>query len=129
MVVHRRLPEFEGRSRLRTWIYSIAVRRASNHLRRAFRRRERPVAMPPERASSDDPGSELERRRARALLDQLLAELSEDRRQVFVLFELEELNMREVAEVVGCPLPTAYGRLYAARRDLQQLAAARGVGS
>lgn len=127
LVVHRRLPEFEGRSRLRTWIYSIAVRRASNHMRRAFRRHERPAAVPPELAGSVDPGSALEERRARAMLDQLLAELSEDRRHVFVLFELEELSMREVAEIVGCPLPTAYGRLYAARRDLQQIAAARGL--
>ena len=61
------------------------------------------------------------------LLDSLLAALDEDKRQVFVLYELEELSMREVAEVMGCPLQTAYGRLYAARRDLQRIAAERGV--
>src|SRR5687768_16217272 len=48
IVVHRRLPEFEGRSQLRTWIYAIAVRRASGHARRAYRRYERPAAEPPE---------------------------------------------------------------------------------
>jgi len=46
---------------------------------------------------------------------------------VFVLYELEELSMREVAEIVGCALQTAYGRLYAARRDLQRIAFERGV--
>lgn len=46
---------------------------------------------------------------------------------MFVLYELEELPMRDVAEAVGCPLPTAYGRLYAARRDLQRIAAERRV--
>ena len=127
MIVHRRLPEFEGRSRLRTWIYAIALRRASNHKRRAYHRYERPTAVPPDQESASDPSGELTQERARAVLDSLLAELSEERREVFVLFEIEELDMREVAEIVGCPLPTAYGRLYAARRELQRIAALRGV--
>ena len=37
---------------------------------------------------------------------------------MFVLFELEELSMKEVAEACGCPLQTAYSRLHAARRRL-----------
>jgi RNA polymerase sigma-70 factor (ECF subfamily) len=127
MVVHRRLPEFEGRSRLRTWIYAIAVRRASNHVRRAYRRLEKPTDSPPEPPALDDPSTLLEQRRARALLDALLDRLEQDKRQVFVLFELEELNMREIAAIVGCPLPTAYARLYAARRDLQRIAREGGV--
>ena len=45
--------------------------------------------------------------------------IDEDQRAVFVLFELEEQAMREVAEAVGCPLQTAYYRLYAARRALE----------
>lgn len=127
MVVHRRLPEFEGRSQLRTWIYAIALRRASTHARRAYRRLEMPTAAAPELHTPDDPSTVLEQRRARALLDALLDALAEDKRQVFVLYELEELDMREVAAIVGCPLPTAYGRLYAARRDLQRIARERGV--
>jgi RNA polymerase sigma-70 factor (ECF subfamily) len=45
----------------------------------------------------------------------LLAGLDEDKRNVLVLYEIEGLTMREVAEVVGCPLQTAYSRLHAAR--------------
>jgi len=37
---------------------------------------------------------------------------------VFVLFELEEVAMAEVAEIVGCPLQTAYSRLHAARAEV-----------
>jgi RNA polymerase sigma-70 factor (ECF subfamily) len=127
MVVHRGLPRFEGRSSLRTWIYAIALRRASNHKSRAFRRYEHTTDAPPERCTAADPAQALERSRTRALLDELLGQLAEDKRQVFVLYELEELSMREVAEIVGCPLQTAYGRLYAARRELQELARRRGV--
>ena len=36
-----------------------------------------------------------------------------------VLFELEELPMAEVAVAVGCPLQTAYARLYAARQIVE----------
>ena len=35
-------------------------------------------------------------------------------------FEIEELSMAEVARSVGCPLFTAYARLYAARREVRK---------
>ena len=127
IAVHKRLATFEGRSSARTWIYAIAVRRAANYRRRAFRRYERVTASPPDAGSQSDPSVDLDQNRARALLDSLLAGLGDDQRQVFVLYELEELSMREVAEIVGCPLQTAYGRLRAGRRELQCIAAARGV--
>jgi RNA polymerase sigma-70 factor (ECF subfamily) len=120
LVVHRRLAEFEGRSKLRTWIYGIAVRVASDHRRRAHVRRELATDRPPERAGSAPQPKELEQRQARALLDAALARLDEDKRAVFVLFEIEEVAMKEIAEAVGCPLQTAYSRLHAARRELKE---------
>jgi RNA polymerase sigma-70 factor, ECF subfamily len=42
-----------------------------------------------------------------------------------VLYELEGLTMKEVAEVVGCPLQTAYSRLHAARERLTAAVKAR----
>ena len=44
---------------------------------------------------------------------------------VFVLFDIEGVPMDEVAQIVGCPLQTAYSRLYAARRKVEG-AMARG---
>ncbi|OJY16218.1 MAG: hypothetical protein BGO98_40245 [Myxococcales bacterium 68-20] len=54
-------------------------------------------------------------------LSRILDSLDEDKRAVFLLYEVEEMTMREVAEIVGCTLPTAYARLYAARRDLARV--------
>ena len=118
VVVHRKLPEFEGRSTLKTWIYGICVRTASDYRRKAHVRRERPTDRMPDERHSAPQLRELEREQARALLDAALETLDEEKRAVFVLYEIEELDMPEVAEALGCPLQTAYSRLYAARKKV-----------
>jgi RNA polymerase sigma-70 factor (ECF subfamily) len=118
-VIYRKLPHFTGRSTLRTWIYGIAVRSASDYRRRAHVLREVPTEMPGDQALEAPQIAFIEQREARAQLDALIAELDEDKRAVFVLFEMEEFLMSEVADAVGCPLQTAYSRLHAARRQLE----------
>lgn len=120
VVVHRKLPEFEGRSSLTTWLYGICVRTASDHRRRARVRHEQVTEDVPEGRESAPQAKDLARRQARALLDSALESLDEDKRAVFVLFEIEDLTMNEVAVSVGCPLQTAYSRLYAARDIVQR---------
>ncbi|APR81245.1 RNA polymerase sigma factor RpoE [Minicystis rosea] len=119
MIVHRRLADFEGRSAVRTWIYGICVRRAASYRRAAHRRHEEIVDTVPEEIAPASQLDELGRRRAQALLDAALDRLDDDKRAVFVLFEIEEVPMTEVAEAVGCPLQTAYARLYAARKQVE----------
>lgn len=119
VTVHRKLPEFEGRSTLRTWLYGICLRVASDYRRRAYVVRERPTSSPPVDGggrSGAEPDTNVE---SRAFVQKLLQALDEDKRAVLVLYELEGLTMREVAEVVGCPLQTAYSRLHAARELLR----------
>lgn len=116
VVIHRRLPSFEGRSKLSTWVYGICVNVAADHRRRAHVRREAPTADVPEGAVEPAQADAVARAQARARLDRVIASLDDDKRAVFVLFELEELPMAEVADIVGAPLQTAYARLYAARR-------------
>jgi RNA polymerase sigma-70 factor, ECF subfamily len=116
VAVHRKLDGFEGRSSLRTWLYGICLRTASDHRRRAYVRRERAVAEPPPSTVEPTQDAETERAAARRLLHSLLDELDEDKRAVFVLYEIEELGMKEIAEILACPLQTAYSRLHAARK-------------
>lgn len=113
VVVHRRLAEFDGRS-LRGWLYAIAVRVASDHRRAATHRR----AVPLSEALVDpapDPVRTTELGESVRLLHELLAELDEAKRTVFVLGELEELSVPEIAEALGENLNTVYSRLRAAR--------------
>jgi RNA polymerase sigma-70 factor (ECF subfamily) len=120
IAIHQKLPGFEGRSTLKTWVCGICLRRASDYRRRAHRRRELLVPDFVERAAGEQPeGAALRREHAR-LLQQALAVLPEPQMQVFVLYELEELPMAEVAQAVGCPRFTAYTRLRAARRLLRE---------
>jgi len=119
VVVFRRLHEFEHRSSLRTWLYGIAVRLALAHRRKKSTQCELPTAAPPERTTPEGPHEKLADREARALLDKALDSLDDDKRAVFVLYEVEQLPMSEIARALECPLQTAYSRLHAARDQVQ----------
>jgi RNA polymerase sigma-70 factor (ECF subfamily) len=120
--VHRNLSSFEGRCALRTWVYGICHRRAIDYRRRAMTRPETPTDEVPDVGTEASQDEGLDLGRARAQLQQLLENLDEEKRAVFVLFEVEGIPMEEVAEIVGCPLQTAYSRLYAARKKVDALA-------
>lgn len=119
LVVHRKLHTYHGGSTVRTWIYGICTRVASEHKRRPYLRKETPTADPPDAPTDASLEANLDQKRALLLLDRALDKLDSDKRAVFVLFEIEELSMAEVASAVQCPLQTAYARLYAARKQVQ----------
>ena len=118
LVVHRRLGDFEGRSSLRTWLYGICLKVASSHRRRVERRREAGLGEAPEEPVSGGQQSALERAEARRRMQRVLADLDEEQREVFVLYEIERVAMKDVAELLGCPLQTAYYRHQTARKKV-----------
>jgi RNA polymerase sigma-70 factor, ECF subfamily len=100
----------------RSFLYGTALRVAAN-ARRAIKRRrelhdEATLAGLPHPMSQDEL---LERQRARALVDELLARLSDDLRRVLVLAEIEQLTAPQIAELEGIPLGTVASRLRRAR--------------
>ena len=116
LVAYRRYATWDGEQG-RAWLYAIARRCAAAFFRRSHRRHELPVEAVPESGAELDPSARIDIER----LDKALAALDEDKRAVFVLFEIEEMPMRDVADAVGCPVQTAYARLYAARRALARV--------
>lgn len=118
LVVYRRWGEFRGDSSISTWILGIALRKALTHRRRKHTREATPLTEAHEPACAPEQQRGLEREDARLVLEQALQKLGDAQRDVFVLFELEQLSMRDVAAALELPLPTAYARLYAARAEL-----------
>jgi RNA polymerase sigma-70 factor, ECF subfamily len=116
----RKLGALEG-GRERAFLYGVALKVGSRARRDLGRRREDPLDTVGER-EAHEPNAEqvLERRQARALLDQLLDEMPEDLRVVFVLFELEELSTPQIAELCEIPAGTAASRLRRAREDFEE---------
>ena len=119
LVVHRRLADFDNRSGLRPWLYGICTRTASDFRRRAHVRREQVVEAVPDMGAPADQDRGIERQQALAQLEAILDRLDAKKREVFVLFELEEMSLAEVAAAVDCPLQTAYSRLQSARSAVQ----------
>jgi RNA polymerase sigma-70 factor, ECF subfamily len=126
LVVHRRLPGFEGRSSIKTWVFAILLRVVSDW-RRSQRRKGGLAsldALAPHGEVHDErspcPATELETTQALRLLHGLLDGLDDDRRAVFVLAELEQATAPEIAELLGIPLNTVYSRLRVARLEFEK---------
>jgi len=117
LAVHKSLPSFEGRSQLRTWVYGICIRTCSNYRRRAYHRHEQIVEAPMQTSSaSSGPERRAQAQQALGALDRALGALPMTQRSVFVLHEIEGLEMTEIARALDCSKFTAYARLYAARK-------------
>ena len=126
LVAYRRLPEFEGRSSLRTWLCGIALRVTSEDRRRSVTRREVPlVEQPMQEAAGDGVLESLEQRERLRELDAILTQLPAEQRTVLVLFELEGMSGQEIATAVGIPLGTVRSRLRLARQTFSNVVLAR----
>jgi RNA polymerase sigma-70 factor (ECF subfamily) len=126
VVVHRRLPEFAQRSSLRTWISGITLNVVRRHRRTIQRKSPHELAKedPPDvetlHAKDPDPYAAAARAEDTRLLERLLDQLDDEKREVLVLAELEEMPVPEIAEALGLKLNTAYSRLRLARQEFDQ---------
>jgi RNA polymerase sigma-70 factor (ECF subfamily) len=118
--VHRSIGSFRAESRLSTWIYRVAVNVALMHRRAA---KSRPFIVPTRDEpllfdESSPPDEELSRRRRIEALYRLLDRVSEKKRAVYILHELEGMSPNEISGVVGAPVLTVRTRLFYARREV-----------
>ena len=123
--------EFEGRSALSTWLTRIAINEALGRVRSSRRRREqlesqgvsmldnyRETLM--RGSETGQPDERLAREQLRQMIERAVAGLPDAFRSVFVLREVEGLNVEETADALGIPPATVKTRLLRARRKLRE---------
>jgi RNA polymerase sigma-70 factor (ECF subfamily) len=128
LVAGRRLAEFRGEASLSTWLYAITLRvvagsRRKRKLRQllfgGFARSEQTRSGPP------TPEADATRAEAARVLYELLDELGERDRTVLILFELENLAGKEIAQITGIAEPALWTILHRARGRLRRAYVAR----
>jgi RNA polymerase sigma-70 factor (ECF subfamily) len=118
LVVWRKPERYNGRSKVSTWIFAIAYRKAL----KALRRQDEPVEDKDAdlRASGEaGPEQQMGRRQVQAALLSAISELSTEQRAVVDLTYFHEIGYREIAELMDCPVDTVKTRMFHARRHLK----------
>ena len=119
MVVWQRAGDFKGQSKLSTWIFAIAYRKAM----KALRKYDAPIEdyEAESRASREaSPEEAFGQTRLHRLLKSAMDELSPDHRGVVELTYFQDLSYREIAEIMDCPVDTVKTRMFYARRQLKR---------
>lgn len=129
IVAHRRLDDYDPeRGPIRAWLYGIVRNTALRHHRSARRHDPRRLEESPEVVGLGvDPRADPEARVARAqaarVVERCLASITPERREVFVLSDVEGLSAPAIAELLGVKLGTVYSRLGRARSEFRKAAA------
>ncbi len=136
--VYRNLHLFRGESQFRTWVLSIARNEGLARLRKVETRREDSLDALTEEAGDftpailtswkEIPGEELERQEVRSLIRQAIDGLPEIYRNVMLLRDIEEIDVRETAIALGISEAAVKVRLHRARALLQRALAPRMKG-
>lgn len=119
VVAFRKLAEFDGKSP-RGWLFRITSRVVADYRKRASTRHEDLGAAIPDRSVRGGQDDDIWNQQMRGALDEALEGLRPDEREVFTLYQLEKLPMRECAAILGCPEQTGYSRLKSAREKVRR---------
>ncbi|MEM7246537.1 MAG: sigma-70 family RNA polymerase sigma factor [Acidobacteriota bacterium] len=123
VVAWQKAGDFQGRSRVSTWLMGIAYRMTMKQLRRLSRWWEDELSD--EHVDPDDEGPDVAfaRHEDREAIRRALEQLSPEHRAVVELTFFEDCSYKEIALVVGCPENTVKTRMFHARRRLRHLMA------
>jgi RNA polymerase sigma-70 factor (ECF subfamily) len=126
VIAFRGMERFRGDAKLSTWLYRICVNVALGRLRSKSRRAP-PVPYADVDEAGDDganaPDKQLERREELTRVYRALEHLAPKKRIVFILHEVQGLDIREIADIVQAPLVTVRTRLHYARKEFYKIVA------
>ncbi|MBS0444310.1 MAG: sigma-70 family RNA polymerase sigma factor [Proteobacteria bacterium] len=122
LVVWRRADSYNGASKVSTWIFAIAYRKAL----KALKHHDEPMedgAADERPGPGPSPEQYLVRDQSRAALARALDDLSAAHRAVIALTYFHDMGYQEISEIVDCPVDTVKTRAFHARRRLKLLLA------
>lgn len=124
LAAHRKLDSFRGESALGTWLYRLATNLCLDHLRsRAGRSSQVTDSLDDEPLADATSRGLADRAVTRMDLERALAQLPEGCRAAFVLHDVQGLEHREVAEILGIAEGTSKSQVHKARLRLRALLA------
>jgi RNA polymerase sigma-70 factor (ECF subfamily) len=118
LVVWTHPHKYNGKSKVSTWIFAIAYRKALKALKRHDEPVEDKQAEIRESAEAG-PEQQLGRLQVQRVLMGAIGELSHDHRAVVDLTYFHGIGYREIAEIMSCPVDTVKTRMFHARRHLR----------
>ena len=126
----RNLSTFRGDAKFSTWLISITLNEARNRLRRQGVVRMQSLDEPPDEDGAvspallrdwrEIPSEAVEREEVRTLIKKAVELLPEIYRQVFLLRDVEELDVNETAQTLSISISNVKVRLHRARMMLQK---------
>ncbi len=127
-VVWQKASDFQGRSKVSTWVMGIAYRKGLKAAAKAHRRLDRRPLSELELATLREPGSIAYQRELRDYVGKALATLPERQRTVIELAYFMGHSCAEIAEIVDCPVNTVKTRMFHARKRLRAVLPHLGAG-
>jgi RNA polymerase sigma-70 factor (ECF subfamily) len=122
LAIHAELPSLQARTSFKTWLCGVCRHKALDYRRKRARRQMLVSTRPPEPAAEGEcPQGALLQQEAKEVLRRAIARLPDEQLEVFVLHAVEDLPMRDVADLVGCPIDTAYTRYRVALQRVKAL--------
>lgn len=122
LLAYHRRNELEDRAGIRTWLYRAAVNHV-RHRRRSFSRYQglldRYQQHPVHKDQAEGPEEVASRTERGRLVQECVMKLSDKLREVFVLYELEELEGNQIAALLGIPVNTVWTRLHHGRKRFE----------
>jgi RNA polymerase sigma-70 factor, ECF subfamily len=126
LVVHRKLREFRPEAPIKHWLFRITSHIAHDHRRSGRRKNPMEHGLIPVAneeiadLEQQSPADSAERAAAARLVRELLQQIEEPKRAVFILAELEQMTAPEIAAALEIPLNTVYSRLRRARLEFEE---------
>jgi RNA polymerase sigma-70 factor (ECF subfamily) len=117
--IHENLGAYDGQRPLRPWLFAFAFRAAADYRRLARHRIRLGFEGDDEMHGDPSPEEALVQKESAELVQNALDAISMNNRAVFVMYEIDGTEMKDIASTLGIPLQTAYSRLRLARATFE----------